>query len=137
MPRGVKKENLPSKVCEVCKRPFVWRKVWERCWDEVKTCSDRCKAERKKKSRTKGEDDAVEATDTRSNLTCTTSEVVISKNPLDRNSSSTTSKMVMNNVVEACGGGMNRMLNVAWRMHLLLLSSSQPYFLSPNHLQTA
>lgn len=137
MPRGVKKENLPSKVCEVCKRPFTWRKVWERCWDEVKTCSDRCKAERKKKSRTKGEDDATEATDPQSNLTCTTSELVVSKNPLDRISSSTTSKMVMSSVVEVCGGGMNRMVNVAWQMHLLLLSSSQPYFLSPNHLQTA
>jgi hypothetical protein len=22
--------------------------VWERCWDDVKTCSDRCKSERKK-----------------------------------------------------------------------------------------
>lgn len=48
MPRGVAKQNLPSKVCEVCQRPFTWRKVWERCWDEVKTCSDRCKSERKK-----------------------------------------------------------------------------------------
>ena len=24
----VKKENLPSKICPVCKRPFVWRKKW-------------------------------------------------------------------------------------------------------------
>ena len=45
MPRGVKKENLPSKVCVQCKRPFTWRKKWERCWDEVKCCSKRCKAE--------------------------------------------------------------------------------------------
>jgi hypothetical protein len=50
MPRGVKKENLPWKLCEVCQRPFTWRKVWERCWDDVKTCSDRCKAERKKQN---------------------------------------------------------------------------------------
>jgi hypothetical protein len=48
MPRGVDKANLPSKMCEVCKRPFTWRKVWESCWDEVKTCSDRCKNERKR-----------------------------------------------------------------------------------------
>ncbi|KAL6764557.1 hypothetical protein V8C86DRAFT_2472175 [Haematococcus lacustris] len=48
MPRGVAKENLPSKTCLVCKRPFTWRKVWERCWDEVLTCSDRCKSDRKK-----------------------------------------------------------------------------------------
>ncbi|MEW5300536.1 MAG: hypothetical protein WDW38_009237 [Sanguina aurantia] len=48
MPKGIKKENLPSKICLTCQRPFTWRKVWERCWDEVLTCSDRCKAERKK-----------------------------------------------------------------------------------------
>jgi hypothetical protein len=48
MPRGVAKENLPSKMCAVCKRPFTWRKVWEKCWDEVQTCSDRCKSERKR-----------------------------------------------------------------------------------------
>jgi hypothetical protein len=35
MPRGVAKEHLPQKVCETCKRPFTWRKVWEKCWDEV------------------------------------------------------------------------------------------------------
>ncbi|KAL3682142.1 hypothetical protein R1sor_000164 [Riccia sorocarpa] len=51
MPRGVKKENLPSKVCVVCNRPFTWRKKWERCWDEVLTCSDRCKNERRKGNR--------------------------------------------------------------------------------------
>ena len=28
--RGVKKENLPSKICVVCNRPFTWRKKWER-----------------------------------------------------------------------------------------------------------
>lgn len=27
MPRGVKKENLPSKICETCNKPFNWRKV--------------------------------------------------------------------------------------------------------------
>jgi hypothetical protein len=48
MPRGVAKEHLPSKMCAVCKRPFTWRKVWEKCWDEVQTCSDRCKNERKR-----------------------------------------------------------------------------------------
>ena len=49
MPRGVKKENLPTKTCVVCNRPFTWRKKWERCWDEITTCSNRCKAERKRK----------------------------------------------------------------------------------------
>ncbi|KAL3802378.1 hypothetical protein HJC23_007203 [Cyclotella cryptica] len=45
--RGVKKENLPSKVCLICNRPFTWRKKWERCWDEVTTCSKSCNARRK------------------------------------------------------------------------------------------
>lgn len=27
MPKGIKKENLPSKICLTCKRPFTWRKV--------------------------------------------------------------------------------------------------------------
>ena len=47
MPRGVKKENLPSKVCVVCLRPFTWRKKWERCWNEVTTCSKACNGTRK------------------------------------------------------------------------------------------
>jgi hypothetical protein len=51
MPRGIAKANLPSKICVVCQRPFTWRKLYERCWDEVQTCSDRCKGERKRKLR--------------------------------------------------------------------------------------
>merc|ERR1712087_327153 len=43
--------QLSSKVCVVCERPFTWRKKWERCWDEVTTCSKRCNAERKKRTR--------------------------------------------------------------------------------------
>ncbi|RYY56071.1 MAG: DUF2256 domain-containing protein [Chitinophagaceae bacterium] len=41
--KTVKKENLPSKRCASCGRPFTWRKKWERNWDEVKYCSDRCR----------------------------------------------------------------------------------------------
>lgn len=43
--------NLPTKVCVVCNRPFTWRKKWEGCWDEVTTCSKRCNGERKKSNR--------------------------------------------------------------------------------------
>lgn len=43
-----KKRNLPQKSCLVCNRPFSWRKKWEKCWDEVKYCSDRCRLEKKK-----------------------------------------------------------------------------------------
>lgn len=44
------KANLPSKVCLVCGRPFEWRKKWERCWDEVRYCSDRCRGQRNLKA---------------------------------------------------------------------------------------
>jgi hypothetical protein len=41
--KGVKKAHLPQKVCAGCGRPFAWRKKWEKVWDEVKYCSDRCR----------------------------------------------------------------------------------------------
>lgn len=41
--KGVKKQNLPEKVCVTCKKPFVWRKKWEKTWLDVKFCSDRCR----------------------------------------------------------------------------------------------
>jgi hypothetical protein len=47
MVRGVKKENLPQKVCVVCQRPFTWRKKWEDCWEEVSTCSKSCNGKRR------------------------------------------------------------------------------------------
>ena len=37
------KQHLPEKVCLTCKRPFSWRKKWERDWGQVKYCSERCK----------------------------------------------------------------------------------------------
>ncbi|MDX2135390.1 MAG: DUF2256 domain-containing protein [Saprospiraceae bacterium] len=40
------KQDLPVKVCVVCGRPFSWRKKWEKVWDEVKYCSDRCRNNR-------------------------------------------------------------------------------------------
>lgn len=43
MPRMQKKTNLPSKICAVCDRPFVWRKKWAKVWTEVKYCSERCR----------------------------------------------------------------------------------------------
>nr|WP_207764394.1 DUF2256 domain-containing protein [Salmonella enterica] len=41
--KSIKKANLPSKICPVCQRPFSWRKKWEKNWEEVKYCSDRCR----------------------------------------------------------------------------------------------
>lgn len=45
--RGVKKQNLPNKICVICNRPFSWRKKWENVWEEVKYCSDKCRAKKK------------------------------------------------------------------------------------------
>ena len=41
--RMQKKQNLPSKLCACCGLPFTWRKKWERDWESVKFCSDRCR----------------------------------------------------------------------------------------------
>lgn len=40
---GVKKQNLPSKICLHCQRPFAWRKKWARDWENVCYCSDACR----------------------------------------------------------------------------------------------
>ena len=41
-----KKTFLPEKICVTCGRPYTWRKKWEKVWDEVKYCSDRCRKSR-------------------------------------------------------------------------------------------
>jgi hypothetical protein len=46
MPRGVQKSDLPEKICATCGRPFSWRKKWERDWDNVRFCSDRCRMDK-------------------------------------------------------------------------------------------
>lgn len=38
-----KKSELPSKICAHCLLSFSWRKKWERDWDQVKYCSERCR----------------------------------------------------------------------------------------------
>ncbi|WP_372973847.1 DUF2256 domain-containing protein [Muriicola sp.] len=43
-----KKPFLPTKTCKYCGRPFSWRKKWEKNWDEVRYCSERCRRESKK-----------------------------------------------------------------------------------------
>ncbi|WIM54702.1 DUF2256 domain-containing protein [Pantoea anthophila] len=37
------KKSLPVRYCQMCKKPMSWRKKWERCWEEVKYCSERCR----------------------------------------------------------------------------------------------
>ena len=45
------KSTLPHKICAACGRPFAWRKKWARDWEQVKTCSDRCKGDLRRKTR--------------------------------------------------------------------------------------
>ncbi|WP_181705778.1 DUF2256 domain-containing protein [Chthonobacter rhizosphaerae] len=51
MPKMRRKADLPVKTCAACGRPFAWRKKWERVWDEVRTCSDRCRGDLKRSAR--------------------------------------------------------------------------------------
>ena len=46
--RNVKKQNLPTKICQTCEKHFAWRKKWEKVWDGVKFCSDKCRANKQK-----------------------------------------------------------------------------------------
>lgn len=39
MPR----KPLPQKICATCQKPYSWRKKWEKNWDEVRYCSERCR----------------------------------------------------------------------------------------------
>lgn len=45
--------NLPTKICATCRREFSWRKKWERVWEDVKYCSDRCHRSRNARSNTR------------------------------------------------------------------------------------
>ena len=45
--KGIKKIHLPTKTCLVCKKDFTWRKKWEKNWDSVLYCSDRCRNNKK------------------------------------------------------------------------------------------
>ncbi|MDG1715433.1 DUF2256 domain-containing protein [Lacinutrix sp.] len=48
MPKGVKKENLPSKQCETCNLSFTWRKKWSKNWQHIKYCSEKCRRNKTK-----------------------------------------------------------------------------------------
>jgi hypothetical protein len=38
----MKKKDLPTKICLICKRSFTWRKKWNLNWSNVKYCSKKC-----------------------------------------------------------------------------------------------
>lgn len=42
----MKHKVLPEKTCQVCQRPFRWRRKWQRDWDAVRYCSQRCRRNR-------------------------------------------------------------------------------------------
>lgn len=50
MAKARKKSDLPSKICPICERPFNWRKKWEKNWESVKYCSERCRRSSKTKT---------------------------------------------------------------------------------------
>ncbi|MBC7589319.1 MAG: DUF2256 domain-containing protein [Chitinophagaceae bacterium] len=41
------KSYLPQKNCMACGKPFAWRKKWEKVWEEIKYCSDKCRQNKK------------------------------------------------------------------------------------------
>jgi len=43
MPKGIKKQHLPTKLCPTCDLQFSWRKKWEKEWENVKYCSKKCR----------------------------------------------------------------------------------------------
>ncbi|MEI6742874.1 MAG: DUF2256 domain-containing protein [bacterium] len=37
------KNGFAPKICATCNKAFEWRKKWERNWDQVRYCSERCR----------------------------------------------------------------------------------------------
>ncbi len=54
------KAHPESKPCMICGRAIVWRKKWERDWEEVRYCSDGCRR-RARSGEAAGVDAALEA----------------------------------------------------------------------------
>jgi hypothetical protein len=48
MAKNIAKADLPTKICPVCERPFAWRRKWSKVWQDVRYCSDQCRARRVK-----------------------------------------------------------------------------------------
>lgn len=38
-----RKSQLPTKLCPACQRSFAWRKKWQKVWEQVRYCSERCR----------------------------------------------------------------------------------------------
>ncbi|MEK9684678.1 MAG: DUF2256 domain-containing protein [Rhodospirillaceae bacterium] len=50
MPKMQLKTHLPEKTCVTCNRPFSWRRKWQRDWEHVKFCSERCRSNYRRNS---------------------------------------------------------------------------------------
>lgn len=88
-------------VCVVCNRPFTWRKKWERCWDEVTTCSKSCNAKRRganKQNNRPGEK-------TRS-ADCSSDDGISASMELDSTSNAVSQDMRLLRAVSSPGGGV-------------------------------
>ena len=57
--KRIAKANLPTKICAVCQRQFVWRKKWSKVWEEVRYCSGACRGRRQGKSQSLVKPDAI------------------------------------------------------------------------------
>jgi hypothetical protein len=45
MPRIAKTKNaFAPKICASCGLEFEWRKKWQRDWENVRYCSEKCKS---------------------------------------------------------------------------------------------
>ncbi|WP_299231850.1 DUF2256 domain-containing protein [uncultured Halomonas sp.] len=44
------KPHLPQKPRARCGRAFAWRRKWQRCWHEVRYCSERCRREARRRA---------------------------------------------------------------------------------------
>jgi hypothetical protein len=43
LPRAQRPASQATKTCAVCGRTITWRRKWERDWENVKYCSDKCR----------------------------------------------------------------------------------------------
>ncbi|WP_149865431.1 DUF2256 domain-containing protein, partial [Catenovulum maritimum] len=44
-----KKLHLDSKICPICQLSFSWRKKWERKWNDIIYCSQKCRKNKHEK----------------------------------------------------------------------------------------
>ena len=100
--KGVWKEQ---KDCVICGRPFTWRKKWERCWDEVTTCSRSCNSARRKQSRQNRAKPAVPSSE--EGATMSTSSVV-PQDTMPKIEECTVASSATASVMHAAGPGETR-----------------------------